>query len=67
MEQIEQRFAELERQMSDPEVVSDRERFAAVGREYRQLEAGARLAAQWRHASSDEQGARELVDEGEDM
>ena len=31
VEQIEARFAELEGQMSDPEVISDRERYAAVG------------------------------------
>ena len=38
VEQIEERFAELQRQMSDPEVIGDRERYAAVGREYRELE-----------------------------
>ena len=37
-EQIEARFAELEQQMSDPEVIGDRERYAEVGREYRQME-----------------------------
>ena len=31
VEQIESRFAELERQMSDPEVIADRERYAEVG------------------------------------
>ena len=33
VQQVEDRFAELERQMSDPEVIGDRERYAAVGRE----------------------------------
>ena len=41
VEQVEERFAELQRQMSDPEVIGDRERYAAVGREYRELERGA--------------------------
>jgi peptide chain release factor 1 len=67
VEQVEQRFAELERQMSDPAVVSDRARYAEVGREYHQLEPAAKLAVEWRRAHSDEQGARELVDEGEDF
>ncbi len=67
VEQIEQRFAELEKLMSDPEVLGDRRRAAEVGREYRQLEAASKLAAEWRHARSDEEGARELVDEGEEM
>ena len=38
VEQIEARFAELERQMSDPAVIGDRERYAEVGREYRELQ-----------------------------
>ena len=38
VDQIEDRFAELERQMSDPEVIADRERYAEVGREYRELQ-----------------------------
>jgi peptide chain release factor 1 len=67
VEQVEQRFAELERQMSDPAVVGDRARYAEVGREYHQLEPAAKLAVEWRRAHSDEQGARELVDEGEDF
>ena len=39
VEQIERRHAELEGQMSDPAVIADRERYAEVGREYRQLAA----------------------------
>ena len=45
VEQIEARFAELEAQMSDPAVIADRERYAEVGREYRELRAGARAGA----------------------
>jgi peptide chain release factor 1 len=67
VEQIETRFAELSEQLSDPEVISDRERYAQVGRSYRQLEAAARLASQWRHAQDDASGAEELLaEEGED-
>ena len=44
VEQIEARFAELERQMSDPEVIGDRERYAEVGREYRELQPASALA-----------------------
>jgi peptide chain release factor 1 len=61
---IETRFAELERQLSDPEVIGDRERFAAASRAYRELEPAARLASQWRRAADDLEGARELLDEG---
>jgi len=64
--QIDSRFAELEGQMSDPEVISDRERYAAVGREYRELQPASELAARWRMLRDDLEGARELLAEGED-
>ena len=66
VEQIETRFAELEREMSDPQVIADRERYAEVGRAYRELEGAARLAAEWRKATDDAAGARELLVEGGD-
>jgi peptide chain release factor 1 len=64
--QIESRFAELEREMSDPDVIADRERYAEVGREYRQLADAHGLAAEWRTLSDDLEGARELLAEEED-
>ncbi len=64
VEQIEARFAELERLMADPDVIGDRERYAATGREYAKLEEAARLAQEWRRAVDDEAGARELLAEG---
>src|SRR5215207_2730274 len=65
--QIEARFAELERLMSDPEVIGDRQRYAETGRAYSDLEQAAKLAAEWRRAVDDEAGARELLaEDGED-
>src|SRR5947208_2063726 len=52
--------------MSDPQVIGDRERYAQVGREYRELEPAARLAADWRRAADDAAGARELIGEDGD-
>jgi peptide chain release factor 1 len=66
VEQIESRFAELERLVVDPEVIGDRTRHADVGREYRRLQPAAQLGMQWRRAVDDAAGARELLDEGED-
>ncbi len=63
VEQIESRFAALEREFSDPAVTADRRRYAEVGRAYRELEPAARLAAEWRRATSDADGARELLGE----
>jgi peptide chain release factor 1 len=64
IEQIEARFGELGEQMTDPAVIGDRERYAEVGRAYRQLEPAAELAGQWRRASDDAAGAEELIVEG---
>jgi peptide chain release factor 1 len=67
VKQIEARFAELGAQMTDPDVISDRERYAEVGRAYSQLEPVAKLAEQWRHARDDAAGAEELLaEEGEE-
>src|ERR1700728_581141 len=65
--QMESRFAELGEQLTNPEVISDRERYAEVGRAYSQLEPAAKLAVQWRRAQDDAAGAEEMLDEdGED-
>jgi peptide chain release factor 1 len=64
--QIQTRFGDLERELSDPEVISDRERFAAASRAYRELEPAARLAAEYRRAADDLEGARELLSEDGD-
>ncbi len=62
-EQIEMRFAELERDMSDPEVIADRARYAEVGREYRQISPAHELVLEYRKLSNDLEGARELIEE----
>jgi peptide chain release factor 1 len=66
VEQIETRFAALERQMSDPEVIGDRARYAEVGREYRELEPAHELAREYRKLHDDLEGARELLAEDGD-
>ena len=66
VEQIESRFAELSAQMSDPEVIADRERYAQVGREYRALEPAHELAVEYRRTADDASGARELLSEDGD-
>src|SRR5256714_7254756 len=63
VEQIESRFAELSEQMSDPDVIGDRQRYAEVGRAYRALEPAHRLALEYRRLVDDAAGARELLDE----
>jgi peptide chain release factor 1 len=64
--QIEERFSELERDLSDPAVIADRARFAQLSRAYRDLEPAARLAAEYRRTADDLEGARELLAEDGD-
>ena len=65
-EQVEGRFAELERQMSDPQVIADRERYAEVGRQYHELEPAHELVGEWRQLQGDLEGAEELLAEAGD-
>jgi peptide chain release factor 1 len=64
VEQIEARFIEAQEQMSDPDVIGDRERFAEIGRVFNRLAPAAKLAEEWRLAQSNYEGARELIEEG---
>jgi peptide chain release factor 1 len=64
VDQIEARFAEAQAQMSDPEVIGDRQRYADAGRAFNQLAPAAKLAEEWRLATSDSEGAQEMLDEG---
>jgi peptide chain release factor 1 len=66
VEQIEARFASLEAELSDPDVIADRDRFTAASRAYSELEPAARLAAEYRRAVDDAEGARELLAEDGD-
>jgi peptide chain release factor 1 len=66
VEQIESRFADVQAQMSDPEVIGDNQRRTEAGREYSRLQPAAKLAEAWRLATSDAEGAEELLAEGED-
>jgi peptide chain release factor 1 len=68
VDQIEARFGELEEELADPEVIGDRARFTAASRAYSDLEPAAKLAIEYRHASDDAAGARELLaEDGDDQ
>jgi peptide chain release factor 1 len=66
VEQIEARFQDAQAQMSDPEVIGDRQRYAEAGRLFNQLSTAAKLAEDWRHAKSDAEGAEEMLAESGD-
>ncbi len=60
--QIEQRYEEIGRLMSDPTIVSDRNRMRDLGRERAQLEPVISTIALVRQAETAREGARDLVD-----
>src|SRR3954453_11192428 len=62
-DQIEARFAGLSSQMSGPDVIGDRQRYAEVGRAYHALEPAHELATEYRRLVDDAAGARELIEE----
>ena len=64
--QIENRFNDLEAELADPAVIGDRERFTAASRAYRDLEPAAKLATEYKRAADDAAGARELLAEDGD-
>src|SRR5215211_9075981 len=65
--QIEARYDDAQREMADPEVISDRRRYADAGRRFNQLAPAAKLADEWRRAQDDAAGAQELLaEDGED-
>jgi peptide chain release factor 1 len=64
--QIESRFAELQRELSDPDVIGDRDRFRTASKAYSELEPAAKLAAEYRRAADDAEGAQELLSEDGD-
>jgi len=66
VKQILTRFAALQDELGDPEVIGDRERFTAASRAYSELEPAAKLAAEYRRAADDAAGARELLAEDGD-
>jgi peptide chain release factor 1 len=65
VEQVEERYRELEQQLSDPDVMSDRSRYADVARSHRELGEAHELARRYRMAESNAAGAEELLAEGE--
>jgi peptide chain release factor 1 len=64
--QILERFSALQGELSDPDVIGDRERFTAASRAYRELEPAAKLAVEYQRAADDAAGARELLAEDGD-
>ncbi len=61
IQQVEQRYHELNEQLADPEAIADRQRYTGLARSHRELEQAHRLAEEYRRAESDAAGAEELL------
>lgn len=66
LEEFELRFREIEKQLSDPEVLADPKRLARLNKEYRQLEPLIRAAGELKRAKGTEQEARQILDQEKD-
>ncbi len=64
--QVERTRAELSQALSDPDVASDRKRYADLTRRYAGLEEAAQLAVRWRDALGRATEARAMLAEDED-
>src|SRR6478752_5871797 len=53
--EIERSFAELERQLGDPELIADQKRYADVARRHKQLSRARDMARRWRELTAQEQ------------
>ena len=62
---IEQRLTEVEQQLSDPAVYTDRERLTALSREQKELTPIAAAFRAWQQAEADCAGAQELLSDPE--
>lgn len=65
-QQIQGRFENVSTLLADPTVIADRERYAALGREYHQLEPAYKLGKEYQQLTQDILEAQEMLEEGED-
>ncbi|MGZ4431144.1 MAG: peptide chain release factor 1 [Gaiellales bacterium] len=64
--EIERSFAELERQLGDPELIADPRRYAEVARRHKQLAPAHAMAVRWRELKQQIADASELAADGDE-
>ena len=64
--EIERSFAELERQLGDPELIADQKRYADVARRHKQLSPARDMARRWRELTAQQAEADEMLSYWED-
>src|SRR5580765_2156422 len=64
--EIERSFAELERQLGDPELIADQKRYADVARRHKQLSRARDMARRWRQLTAQQAEADEMLSDGDE-
>jgi peptide chain release factor 1 len=64
--EIERSFAELERQLGDPELIADQKRYADVARRHKQLSRARDMARRWRELTAQQAEADEMLSDGDE-
>ncbi len=64
--EIERSFAELERQLGDPELIADQKRYADVARRHKQLSRARDMARRWRELTAQQAEADEMLTDGDE-
>jgi peptide chain release factor 1 len=64
--EIERSFAELERQLGDPELIADQKRYADVARRHKQLSRARDMARRWRDLTAQQVEADEMLSDGDE-
>ena len=65
LEEIAERFMQLQEQMSDPEVISDIKRFAKLNKQYRELEGVVMVYEKYKGILEGIGDAREMIEDGD--
>ena len=66
LEEIEERFEALNRQMADPEVLNNPETYRATAKSQSELEEFVSKLREWRKVNGDLEGARQMLSESDD-
>jgi peptide chain release factor 1 len=64
--EIERTYAELERELGDPEVIADQRRYAEAARRHKQLSRAHDLAVRWRRLTQQQDDAAELLNDADE-
>ena len=67
LNQAEQRFEQLEKDLADPEIISNQDAFTKIMKEYKSLSPVIEKYRDYKKTKSDMEGARALMDEGGEL